>query len=166
MVLDHSRRSAQLLQALGSLPRESALLILTCESRAMIPQSHALLSWSCCAEVSTDIQPTVPSCTRRWGICLSTAEKLCSFVSSSQAPGPLFSMKLESRRHKEGREWSSCSCRAGARALVELGLLPRLGLGSLRALGCPSAVTVGKSIRVRLEPQEFLTQEEGTSTLL
>lgn len=50
--------------------------------------------------------------------------------------------------------------------MVELGLLPRLGLGSLRALGCPSAVTVAKSIRVRLEPQEFLTQEEGIENVL
>lgn len=44
------------------------------------------------------------------------------------------------------------SCRAGARALVGLGLLPCLGLGGPRAVECPSAVTVGKTIRVRLEP--------------
>lgn len=36
------------------------------------------------------------------------------------------------------------SCRAGTRALVGLGLFPWLGLGSPRALGCPSVVTVGK----------------------
>lgn len=49
------------------------------------------------------------------------------------------------------------SCRAGTRALVGL------GLGGPRALGCPSTVTVGKSIRVGLEPQKFVSQKEGTS---
>lgn len=44
---------------------------------------------------------------------------------------------------KEGNR-GPAPCRAGSRALVGLGLLPRLGLGSPRALGCPSAVTVGK----------------------
>lgn len=53
------------------------------------------------------------------------------------------------------------SCRAGTRALVGLGLLPQLGLGSPRALGCPSAVTVGKVHPSRVGAPEVSLPEGG-----